>query len=189
MIKKRKIYFITGSADKALYFSKLLGIDIPHKNIELDEIQSMNLKEIVRQKMRRAYRLVGHPVLVEDVSLEFEALNGLPGPFVKFFVKNMSLQDICDLLKEKDREARARCIFGCFDGEKEKYFEGGFSGKIAEKPKGENGFGWDKIFIPDGYGGRTRAELNRKEYEETYLKIKPIQEIRIFIKSLKNDYK
>ncbi len=69
-------------------------------------------------------------------------------------------------------------------GRNKKYFEGNLSGKIAKKPTGENGFGWDKIFIPDGYGDRTRAELNKQEDQETYLKIKPILKVKKFLNEL-----
>jgi inosine/xanthosine triphosphate pyrophosphatase family protein len=56
---------------------------------------------------------------------------------------------------------------------------GEIHGKIAEHPLGTNGFsyGWDSIFCPDGYGGRTRAELNQDEYDEVYRAIRPIKEL------------
>ena len=170
-----KIYFITGNEGKAKYLADFLGIDVERRKIDLDEIQSMNLKEIVKKKVREAYKIVQEPVIVEDVSLEFEALGGLPGPFIKFFVDNMKLEDVCELLGEsKSRKATARCVFGYFDGKNEKYFEGSLVGEIAKKPKGKNGYGWDQIFIPKGYGGRTRAELSVKEDKETYLKMKSL---------------
>jgi non-canonical purine NTP pyrophosphatase (RdgB/HAM1 family) len=182
---KNKMYFITGNEGKAKYLADFLGFEIERKNIDLDEIQSMDLKEIVKHKVRAAYDVVKAPVLVEDVALEFEALNGLPGPFIKFFIDNMNLQDVCDLLgTNKSRKAIAKCVFGYFDGKNEKYFTGELIGKIAKKPKGEGGYGWDRIFIPNGYDGRTRAELSPEEDKETYLKIKPFEEVKIFLEEL-----
>jgi non-canonical purine NTP pyrophosphatase (RdgB/HAM1 family) len=181
---KNEIYFITGNQEKADYLVKFLGVDLKRKNIDLDEIQSMSLQKIVQHKVREAYESVKAPVLVEDVALEFEALSGLPGPFIKFFIDNMKLQDVCDLLGDKKRTATAKCVFGYFDGEDEKYFIGELVGEIAKKPKGRGGYGWDKIFIPNGYNGRTRAELNPREDKETYLKIKPFDELKEFLEKL-----
>ena len=181
---KNKIYFITGNEGKAKYLADFLGMKIERKKIDLKEIQSMSLKEIVQEKVREAYKIVQAPVLVEDVSLEFEALNGLPGPFIKFFIDNMRLQEVCDLLDRKSRKATARCVFGYFDGDDEKYFEGFLDGEIAKKPKGENGYGWDKIFMPNGCSGQTRAELSSEEDRETYLKIKPLEQVKEFLEKL-----
>lgn len=178
---KNKVYFITGNEGKAKYLADFLEMKIERKKIDLREIQSMDLKEIVREKVREAYKIIQAPVLVEDVALEFKVLNGLPGPFIKFFVDNMKLQEVCDLLKDKNRQVTARCVFGYFDGKNEEYFEGFLEGGIAKSPKGENGYGWDPIFIPDGYNGRTRAELSPEEDRETYLKLKPFKELKKFL--------
>ncbi|HPA30513.1 MAG TPA: non-canonical purine NTP pyrophosphatase, partial [Bacteroidia bacterium] len=65
---------------KLYYFhKKLLGLKIKNQKLNLEEIQSLNVSEIVEHKVKQAYNLIGSPVLVEDVSLEFEELNGLPG--------------------------------------------------------------------------------------------------------------
>ncbi len=176
------LYFITGNQKKADYLAKFLGFPIEHIKLDLDEIQSLNLKEIVEHKARQAYQKVGQPVVVEDVSLEFEALGGLPGPFVKFFLEKMSLLEICSLLNRKKRDAVARAVFGYFDGEDLQLFEGQLVGRIAEKPAGEGGFGWDQIFIPEGFT-ITRAELNEEQDQETYLKYKPFAQLKQFLAS------
>jgi len=54
-------------------------------------------------------------------------------------------------------------------------------GSIAQEPRGKNGYGWDRIFIPEGYAGRTRAELNQMEDTATYTKIKPFAALRDFL--------
>ncbi len=80
----KPITFITGNQSKADYLAKYLGFPVAHEKLDLDEIQSLDLREIVRHKVRQAYLRIGTPVLVEDVSLEFAGLNGLPGPFLSF---------------------------------------------------------------------------------------------------------
>lgn len=178
---KKEIYFITGNEGKASYLAKLLGVSVERKNIDLDEVQSMDLKEIVSKKMRTAYDIVQAPVLVEDVALEFMGLGGLPGPFIKFFLEKMSLQELCDLVADKNRKAIGRCMFGYYDGEQEMFFEGSLSGEVAKAPKGDKGFGWDKIFLPDGFNGRTRAELTDQEYDEVYLQIRKLGDLKQFL--------
>lgn len=122
-----------------------------HCKLDLDEIQSLDLHKIVRHKLIQAYAVLQTPVIVEDVALEFFALGGLPGPFIKFFIENNSLDNVCRMLDGMDRSATARCVIGYCDAHTTKLFEGSLSGSIAEHPSGDRGYGWDKIFIPQGY--------------------------------------
>ena len=177
------VTFITGNQNKADYLAKMLGVELKHKKLELDEIQSTDLNEIVEHKVRQAFELVKGPVLVEDVSLKFNALNGLPGPFIKFFTEQPNgLKNMCRMLDGfNDRGARAECVFGYYDGERFELFRGGLDGNIAHEPQGTNGWGWDAIFCPDGYGGKTRAELSEADDEATYILIKPFAVLREFL--------
>lgn len=180
-MKEVDVTFITSNIKKVEYFEKLLGLKIKHQSLNLDEIQSLNISEIVEHKVKQAYELVKSPVLVEDVSLEFEELNGLPGPFIKFFVDNVPFERICTLVKE-NRKATARCVFGYYDGINFKLIDGVLNGKIALEPKGENGYGWDKLFIPEGFQ-MTRAEMNEEDNYKTYMTLKPIEKVRDFLLS------
>ncbi len=63
------ITFITGNQNKADYLSKFLDISLAHCKIDLDEIQSLSLSEIVEHKVKQAYSIIKKPVLVEDTSL------------------------------------------------------------------------------------------------------------------------
>ena len=181
-----KITFITGNQKKADYLAKYLGFPVEHVKLDLDEIQSLDLKEIVEHKVRQAYEKIQKPVIVEDVSLEFAALGRLPGTFIKFFVDEVPFETICSMIDGKTRKATARCVFGYFDGQELKLFEGGLDGEIATTPSGENGYGWDKIFIPQGYTV-TRASLEEKDDQKTYLQIKPFAKLKEFLESKIND--
>ncbi len=178
----KDVTFITGNQNKADYLAKYLGHPVRHQKVDLEEIQSLDLQQIVRHKVRQAYDIVKVPVIVEDVALEFKAFNRLPGPFIKFFLEDLGTQGVCDLLKDKDRGATGICLFGYYDGTTEQYFKGSIDGTITETPQGDNGFGWDPIFIPDGYG-RTRAELDPEDYQEVYLKIRPFAALKAFLAS------
>lgn len=180
-----KLTFITGNQHKADYISRLLGIEIDHQKIDLDEIQARDVETVVAHKVHQAYEIAQKPVLVDDVGLGFEALSGLPGPLVKFFVESPDgLEKLCRMLDGFDsRRATGICAQGYYDGKVLKVFTGKIHGEIAKYPRGENGFsyGWDAIFCPDGYGGRTRAELNTKEYDEVYKQIRPFTQLREFL--------
>lgn len=178
-----KVTFITGNEHKAKHFAECLGLPVDHVKLDLDEIQSLSLKEIVEHKVRQAYEFAQRPVIVEDVSLEFEALNGLPGPFIRFFVDQVPFETMCSMAQGQTRCATARCVFGYFDGETCTLFEGSLRGEIAEAPRGEHGYGWDKIFIPEGYT-ITRAEMDEKEYQATYMQIKPFAALKNYLDTL-----
>jgi len=137
----KSVTFITGNQAKADYLAKYLGYPVEYKKVDQDEIQSLDLCEIVEHKVRQAYDVLHEPVLVEDVALEFSALGKLPGTFIKFFLQEMSETDICKLVEGKDRTAIAKSVFGFYDGERLELFEGSHSGRVAEKPAGDGGFG------------------------------------------------
>ena len=74
----KTITFITSNQHKADYLSRMLGLPLKHRAVDLTEIQSTSLEEVVEHKVRQAYAIAKCPVLVEDVALEFTALGGLP---------------------------------------------------------------------------------------------------------------
>ncbi len=182
------ITFITGNLKKAEYLERCLGHPVEHVKLDLDEIQSLDLKEIVEHKVRQAHIYIKRPVIVEDVALEFTTFGRLPGAFIKYFVDEMPFETICGMLHGQDRGAVARCVFGYFDGDHLELFEGSLAGRIAEQPAGDGGFGWDKIFVPKGYDV-TRAELNDEEDRKTYLQIKPFGKLKEFLENRPQDSK
>jgi non-canonical purine NTP pyrophosphatase (RdgB/HAM1 family) len=100
----------------------------------------------------------------------------LPGALIKFFVKNISLEKICSLIKENRKAKTITCIV-FFDGEKEIIAKGETKGSIALKPRGNNGFGWDPIFIPEGID-KTFAELTSEEKQSKFMRQEAIAELR-----------
>ena len=99
------------------------------------------------------------PGIINRVKAFFAGRRG-PSPFQLYY-------DIAKLLKnlegKEDRSARFVCVIAiAFNGEVIETFEGEIRGKIAFEPKGENGFGYDPVFIPDGET-RTFAELSSEE--------------------------
>lgn len=177
--------FITGNQNKADYLSRQLGVMLDHQKIDLLELQSTDLHEIVAHKLKQAYEICQKPVLVEDVSLVFNALGDLPGPYIKWFVEHAGNEACCRMLDGfEDRTAVIRCTFGYYDGEKMKFFDSELLGSISDTPRGENGFGFDRFFMHEG-ATITRAEMSQQENERTYAELmKPFAKVRDFVKTL-----
>lgn len=155
-------YLITSNLGKLRELQAVLpqSLALMHKDLELDEIQSLDTREIVSRKAREAYKIVGEPVIVEDVSAELASLNGLPGPFVKFFMKKLGNDSLYKLGGEGDH-VTVRCTIAYYDGEHEIITDGTMLGTITkpnDQAKLGSGFGFDSVIIPDGYD-RTLFDL------------------------------
>jgi non-canonical purine NTP pyrophosphatase (RdgB/HAM1 family) len=174
--------FITGNPNKAAKFSEYIGIDIPHRAVDLDEIQTTDQHELVEHKARQAFNLLQQPVLVEDVFFTYDALGDLPGPFVKFFVTG-GLEKMCRMLDGfENRRARATCVYGYFDGARLEFFSSYLDGTVPMNPRGSDGYGFDPVFEPDGFEGKTAAQLSPEDYGRFSRQVKPYDDVGRFLK-------
>lgn len=169
----KDLVFVTGNKGKAEEAQAILGFPIEVVSLELDEIQSLDLQEIVTHKVNQAYKEVKKPVFVDDVGLEVVEWNGFPGPFIKFLLKaggNDLLLKMVATLENKTVIAKA-CI-GYHDGTNVHTFVGEVNGQIV-KPQGEGGWGWDPIFLPEHskltYGMMDPEEKNKISHRRTAL--------------------
>ncbi|HLL05114.1 MAG TPA: non-canonical purine NTP pyrophosphatase [Myxococcaceae bacterium] len=175
--------FITGNPAKAEILSRLLDYPVSHRKLELVEIQSMDLSEVVASKAREAYRVVQAPVLIEDSTLVFEGMGRLPGTFIKWFEAELGLEGLCRLADgSANRAATGQVLYGLFDGTTLETFYGEARGHIAEHPRGQNGYGWDPIFIPAGYT-RTRGEMTQQEQQESSMRKAALAKLQAFLVS------
>lgn len=178
-----RITFATGNQHKADKSAQLLGRDLDHEKIDLDELQTTNLTELVEHKVRQAYEKLQKPVIVDDYGLGFDVLSGLPGPFTKFFIEvENGLENLCRMLDTlPTRRARTVCAIAFYDGKTLRVFEKTMLGQIAEHPIGSNGIHTDQIFIPDGCDGKTRAQLDDAQYDVVYRQVRPLDELKEFL--------
>ena len=156
--------FVTGNPNKVLEARQILAIDIEQANLEgLLEVQTNDLSELVRHKLNQAYERLKCPLMVEDSGLMFSAWNGLPGALVKWFEKTVGCEGMIRMLEPfGNREAVAVCNVAVHDGARILIARGEIKGVVATELRGENGFGWDVIFIPEGHT-RTFAEMSAVE--------------------------
>lgn len=167
---------ITGNKNKVREFEEILGIKIESQSLELEEIQDVLIEKVSESKAKKAFEILKKPVFVEDTGLIFNELHELPGALIKWFEKSLSYEEICNLIKE-DRSAIAQICISFFDGKELKQFTGEVKGSITLFPKGENGFGWDKIFIPKG-SNKTFAEMNTDEKHNISMRKIALEKLR-----------
>lgn len=174
------IYFLTGNSNKFQEAKAILG-DVEQLEIDLPEIQDIDPKEIIKTKLLTALNHHQGPFIVEDGSLCFECLNNLPGPFIKWFEKSIGNNGLADMAKKMgNNKAIARVMIGYAKNPEEiYYFEGEIKGTIVD-PCGENGFGWDKIFIPEGHS-RTFAQMSQEEKNSMSMRKIALEKLKEFL--------
>lgn len=177
------LYFITQNKHKMREFEQLLApeIKVSQMGILLDEIQSLDPHEVIRHKLAEAAKHHKGEFLVEDTSLQLDALNGFPGPLIKWFITALGREGIYRIAQKLgDYGAKAKTIVGYSNGKEVLFFEGALRGAIVE-PKAESEFGWDPLFKPEGHdksfaemGGEEKNKISQRrkalaKFKEYYL--------------------
>jgi XTP/dITP diphosphohydrolase len=144
-------------------------ISVDFAQINLVEVQSDSLEEIVREKAKNAFLQVKRPVIVEDDGLFVDALKGFPGQYSSHAFKTIGNEGIMKLLAGSvDRSASFRSLIAFHDGKHLSISEGRVDGKISEKMT-EGGWGYDPIFVPAGTN-LTFAQLKEEKNEYSHRK-------------------
>ena len=159
-----KLIFATSNKNKLAEAQQILGIELEGTSLDIPEIQSLDHHEVAKQKALDYFNQLNKPLFIEDTSLSFTALNGLPGSYINDFSKALGNQGLIDLLANKtDRSAIARVTIALIKATDDiQLFDGEIKGTITMFPQGENGFGWDPIFIPNGFD-KTFAQMTDEE--------------------------
>ncbi len=150
---------VTGNRNKLIEAERILEMKLTCEPLDLPEIQSLDIFEVLRAKGEEALRRLCRPVVVEETGLELAAMGGFPGPLVKWMLDAVGPGGIARTVHALgDPRATARCALIYMDGETERIAEGETRGELVLEPRGEGGFGWDPIFVPEGRS-ETYAEL------------------------------
>ncbi|KAJ7531506.1 hypothetical protein O6H91_14G046700 [Diphasiastrum complanatum] len=113
MVLTKPVTFVTGNSKKLEEVKMILGHAIPFQSLKLDlpELQG-EPEDISKEKARLAAKKICGPVLVEDTCLCYNALQGLPGPYVKWFLQKIGHEGLNNLLAAyEDKTAYALCVF------------------------------------------------------------------------------
>lgn len=177
---------VQGNANKLRETNDILGsaCQLTSKSLDLEEIQG-SIEEVTTAKAQTAANILKGPVLVEDTALSFNGLNGLPGPYIKWFMTSLGNQGLYDLLyKFEDKTAQAVCTFGycAGPGQPVQLFQGIQHGTIVA-PRGDGIFGWNPIFEPKGYE-LTYAEMDGELKNSISHRFIALEKLKVFLQSL-----
>lgn len=153
-----KIHYLTTNdlkfATAQNYFASLEGYELVRQSIEVPEIQHTSCEEIARQSAIYGAKLLGHPCIKMDAGFFISALNGFPGPFVKYVNDWLTEEEYLTILANKnDRRAYFldATAIGFPDGSSE-VFTRRFKGRVAERDNYiPTKWPANSLFIPDGH--------------------------------------
>lgn len=163
----KQLYFITSNKGKALEakkkFSKI-GLEIIQKNLGYPEIQANTLEEVADFGAQYVESKINEPFFLEDAGLFIDALKGFPGVYSAYVFHTIGCKGILKLMKNiENRKATFRSIIAYKELNKDlKIIKGECQGYISKEEIGNNGFGYDPIFIPKGEK-KTFAEMKTDE--------------------------
>lgn len=120
-----------------------------------------NLQEMIKFKAESAYKSVKVPCIVEHAGLVLEGYESksFPGGLTQPMWDALEAEQFVASCKSLADRAIARSVIGYCDGLNVETFTGETSGTLSAKPKGARAFYWDTIFCPDGFDGRSYAEI------------------------------
>ena len=176
-----QLILATSSRHKADQIAALLDRPIQQIALDLPEVQAIAVQQVIEAKAQVAYTQVGQPVLVEDTGLIIHSWHGLPGALIRWFLETVGTEGICTMLVGfADRSATAVTCIGYFDGQQCHTFLGETTGQIVPTPRGDKGFGWDPIFLPDGFD-KTFAEVTDDERGMVSMRGKAVRALKAFL--------
>lgn len=191
---KQRLFFGTGNAKKLKEIGEIIGDrfeilsfhDLPEP-LEVDETEP-TLQGNARLKALAFFAATGIPCFADDTGLEVTALDGAPGVYSARYAgpENNAQANMAKLIAalegKPDRSAKFRTVIAWFDGTDVLYFEGALQGQIGLEQRGDTGFGYDPIFIPDGHT-RTLAEMTPAEKNAISHRGRAVQQFAAYLAS------
>lgn len=181
-----KIEFITSNQHKFEEAKHILSDwELEQVNIDLTEIQGTRF-EIMKAKAKEALRILKRPLLVEDVSLCCSALGGLPGPYIKDFLRSIGNDGLYELIhKYADHSVQAICVVSYIKpGLEPILFEGIVEGTIVA-PRGKTRnetYSWSPIVQPLG-SNKTYGEMSIEEQSKCSMRYVALTKLKHFLET------
>lgn len=189
--KIKRILFATGNKHKFQEAKVVLskyGISVEQWAVKRLEVQSESLEEIAKTSLAWLI-LEKHPecpFFVEDAGLFIEALNGFPGPYSSYVFSKIGNEGVLKLMDGvENRRAEFISVVAFTEGKNVLVFEGRASGFISYRARGEHGFGFDPVFIPEEGDGRSFAELDVEEKNRLSHRAKALRKLAEWLTSSK----
>lgn len=161
-----EICFLSSNPHKIAEVQAILGpagVNVIAAEQKISELQTDDVRELVRDKVLKAFSKIGRPLFVEHTGLHLSGLNGLPGGLTQIFWDKLGPESFATLVSNLSTpEVTAKTMIGYCDSRRIHYFDGEVNGRIPKAPAGSRDFQWDCVFIPDGFS-QTFAELGPKK--------------------------
>lgn len=200
-MSKRKLVVSTGNSHKVYEIRKILAdldIEVLSKNdIGLEKFDvvenGLTLEENSIKKARELAERTNFMVIADDSGLFVDSLNGEPGVYSSRYAgedgndKKNNIKLMENLKDKKDRSAAFKTVIALITEDKTLYtVEGICPGSIGVEPNGENGFGYDPLFIPDGYD-KSFAELGDEVKNKISHRARALENLKAILKSIMED--
>lgn len=185
----KKLVFATNNAHKLEEIRAILGDKV--EILSLNDIDchadipetADTLQGNAALKAQYIYENYGLDCFADDTGLEVEVLNGAPGIYSARYAggeghdSEANMKKLLSEMQNKDnRRARFRTVICLIEGGKEHFFEGIVNGSIIRERKGGAGFGYDPVFMPDGYS-ETFAEMGNDEKNKISHRARAVQKL------------
>ena len=185
----KKLVFATNNAHKLEEIRAILGdkveiLSLNDINCHADIPETADtLQGNAALKAQYIYENYGLDCFADDTGLEVEALNGAPGIYSARYAggeghdSEANMKKLLAEMQDKDnRKARFRTVICLIEGGEEHFFEGIVNGSIIRERKGGSGFGYDPVFMPDGYS-ETFAEMGNDEKNKISHRARAVQKL------------
>jgi len=140
------------------------GYELEHIKLSYPEIQADTIEETIKPGLQWLMERYRRPLMIDDSGLFIDALKDFPGVYSSYVFKTVGCEGILKLMKGiEDRSARFECCIGfMLPCGRPTVVKGVSKGSIAQKMVGAGGFGYDPVFVPEGYS-KTFAQLDISE--------------------------
>ena len=161
------VWFATGNVGKLKEVQEIfstIGLDVEQLFAPYPELQVDTLREVVEHGLQHLWKEHKKPLMIDDSGLFIDDILGFPGVYSAYVYRTLGCDGVLQLLKmREDRSAHFECCAGHIDENgKITIAEGRVDGRIILENKGEGGFGYDPIFVPEGQD-LTFAQLSMDE--------------------------
>jgi XTP/dITP diphosphohydrolase len=189
--EKNVIYFVTGNKNKfkevvEIFNKEGVTLDLQQNNIETIEIQANSLKDVALFKLNSVKNKISSSFFIEDAGFFVDIpLDGFPGVYSSYVLKTLGNEGILKLIDNNEKsKAHFSAIISLYFKPLDSvfFFDGYVSGRISEKMRGEGGFGFDPIFIPNSIPEKTFAELTIHQKNQISHRGQAIKKLISFLK-------
>jgi len=163
-----KIRFLSANQHKLEEVRKILepaGVEVLAVKEKIEELQTEDVERLVRDKLSKAFAIIGRPLFVEHTGLYLAGMNGLPAGLTQIFWDKLEADKFTALVRGiGDPSVTAKTVLGYCDGRQIHMFSGEVQGVVPEHPAGPRDFQWDCVFVPNGHT-ETFAEMGDRKNE------------------------